>query len=158
METNPKGCDDDILSSDLDKPQELDNLKFCNALCKFVMEIRKHNSDNYPPNSFHEIICCIQMYLCTKKVVLYLLYILYLLYESDPIFGDLYNVMDNVMKQSVSEGLGVVKSATPISLSLEEEMWNTGMLGEHQPKQLSDMIIFLLGLNLARGCVEQKHL
>ena len=153
IEKNPAKCDDDILSSDIDKPQDLDGGKFCRALCKFVTEIKKHNLDNYPPNSLHEMKCCIQMFLRTKRVMFNLLS------EHDPIFGEPYNVVDTVMKQRVADGLGVVKSAMTVSLTMEEEIWPTGVLGEHQPKQLSDTIILLLGLNcVLRGGVEQKRL
>ena len=62
-------CDGDIVSSDLSKPTELDELKFCKALCKFVTEVRKHKSQEYPPNTFKEIIC-IQMFLHTKRVMM----------------------------------------------------------------------------------------
>ena len=79
--------------------------------------------------------------------------------ENHPIFGELFNVVDNVMKIRVAEGAGIVKSATPISLPIENRLWNTGVLGEHNPKQLADTIFYLLGVNLAlRGGVEHKSL
>ena len=71
----------------------------------------------------------------------------------------LFNVVDNIMKQRIEDGMGVVKNSTPISLCMEEEMWRSGILGKHNPKQLSDTMVYILGLNLAlRGGIEQKHL
>ena len=72
----------------------------------------------------------IQMYLKTKRVEWHLLN------ESDPIFVDLCNVTDIVMKQRRKQGPGILKHSTPISLELENQMWTKGILGEHNPKQL----------------------
>ena len=40
-----------MLKSDLLKPKELEKSDFCNAMCKFVTEVRKHDGSEYPPNS-----------------------------------------------------------------------------------------------------------
>ncbi len=41
----------------------------------------------------------------------------------------------------------------------EEVMWETGILGEAEPNQLQDTVLFLLGVNLAlRGGQEHKCL
>lgn len=56
-------------------------------------------------------------------------------------------------------GGGIVKSATLISLSVGVTMWKSGILGEHNPKQLGETILFSLGVNLAlRGGDKQKRL
>ena len=79
--------------------------------------------------------------------------------EHDPIFQDLYFVLDNEMKCKTELGLGVVKSATPISNNMEEKMWATGVLGEENATQLCETDMYLLGVNLAlRGGTELKCL
>lgn len=47
----------------------------------------------------------------------------------------------------------------PISVTQEEEMWKSGVLGDSEPNQLHDTLLFLLGNNLAlRGGDEHKRL
>ena len=63
------------------------------------------------------------------------------------------------MKERTEEGVGVVKSDAPIDLSMEDRMWSAGILGKHNPKQLCDTMLFLIGVNLAlRGGEEHKKL
>ena len=63
------------------------------------------------------------------------------------------------MKKCTSEGLGVVKSATPVSISTEDKLWKEGQLGEANGYQLVETVMFLLGLNLdLRGGNEHKRL
>ena len=127
--------------------------KLCGALCKFVTEIQKHNAEEYDPNSIKDMMVCIQMYLATQGIYWKLLS------DKDDVFMELYNVVDNMMKALTEKGKGVVKSATPVTSSMEEQMWKSGVLGEDIPSQLADTVMFLLGINLAlRGGEEQKHL
>ena len=80
-----------------------------------------------------------------------------LLSEDDPVFCDLFFVVDNVMKDRVESGLGALMSAMPIDVSMEEKMWTSGILGEHNPKQLCDTVLFMIGVNLAlQGGEEHK--
>ena len=75
------------------------------------------------------MVCCIQMYLKTKNVAWDLLD------ENDEVFSNLYNVVDDLMKDHLSHGLGHVNSATPI----ENNMWTNaladpgGATGERPP-------------------------
>ena len=74
-------------------------------------------------------------------------------------FRDVYFVVDNVMKESCSLGLGVVQHATPISIEMEEVMWENGVLGEERTDQLPDTLLYMLGINLClRGGEEHKNL
>ena len=122
-------------------------------MCEFITELRTYNEKDYPPNSVKELIVAIQMYLMKHKVLWKLLD------DTDDKFMDLYTIVDNMMKQRVAMGLGVIKSATPISCNIEEDLWSSDVLGEHCPKQLSDTIMYLLAVNLAlRGGLEHKNL
>ena len=84
------------------------------------------------------MVFCLEMYLKTKR--------LKLIDESDPVFHDFYYVLDNEMKRKTKLGLGAVKSASPISSSMEEKMWVTGVLGEENGTQLCETIIIFLVL------------
>ena len=61
----------------------------------------------------------------------------------------IFFLVDIVMKERVKLCLGNVKSATSIDLTMEEKMWSSGILGEHNLKQLCDTVLFLIGINLA---------
>ena len=78
--------------------------------------------------------------------------------KNDPILVDLFNVVDNVMKLCTEMGWGVVNSAAPVTNNMEEEMWQSGVLGEHTPAQLLEIIMFLIGVNCALGCNKHCHL
>ena len=109
---------------------------------------------DYPPQSIRGIILSIQLYLHMCRINWKLLS------EDDPIFVDLYNVIDNVMKDHTEQGLGKVNSCSPVTNTMEEEIWNTRVLSEHTPAQLLDTIMYLIGVNYALrvGGNEHHHL
>ena len=76
-------------------------------MCNFITEVIKVNREDYPLNTLKELVYCIQMFLHAKRVFWYLLDLY------DVVFLDMYYVLNNEMKCRTSEGLGVVKSATP---------------------------------------------
>ena len=79
--------------------------------------------------------------------------------KSDVVFRDVFYVLDNEMKRCILEGLGVVRLATPVSLSIKEKMWHSGKLGEEKGKQLVETLLYLLGENAGlRGGLEHKKL
>ena len=129
--------DNQIVLSDLDNPilSVKDNLKY--ALCRFISEVQKMDQQEYPPNSLRDHLCGVQMYLETQKLI----------DKSDDIFIDLTNVLDNLMKDRVSKDMGVMRSPDPVSMTMENKMWDMGILGEDKPSQLTD-ILYLLGVNL----------
>ena len=74
-------------------------------------------------------------------------------------FADLFNVVDNTKKAGVAKGLGVTKSSSPITSTMESEMWQSGVLGEHSPMQLIETILFLIGINFClRSGAEHKKI
>ena len=52
-----------ILNSDLGKPKQLVQSDFCKSMFKFVMEVRKHDGQDYPSNSLKGLVNAIQFYL-----------------------------------------------------------------------------------------------
>ena len=113
------------------------------ALCRFITEVQKVDESEYPPNSLRDLVYGIQMHLETQK------FYWKLLDMSDEEFVNVAMVLDNEMKDRVEKSMGVVQSATPILVHMEEKMWANGVLVEENPKQLSDTVMFLLGINLA---------
>ena len=147
IETSGVNCGKSIVEADLTKPNELQKRSLRNSLYKFISQIHKYNNEDYPPKSLKELIISIQMYLKTKRVEWHLLN------ENDEIFVDLYNVTDNVMKACRKKGFGI------ISLELENQMWEKGVLSEHNPKQLCTTVLYPIGVKFAlRGGSEHKNL
>ena len=144
--------DDRIVLSDLENPMMIVKRNLCFSLCQFITEVKKVEGQDYPPGSLKSLVYGIQMYLATKKLVWQLLD------KMDEAFYDLVMVVDNLLKECVSMGMGRVQSAEPISKQMEHKMWESGVLGDSNPKQLSDTLLFLLGIHLAlRGVRNKKH-
>ena len=93
-------CDPRIHRSDLCYPKHLVmcNIAFC--LCKFLTEVRKINSDKYPPHALYQMVVSIQMYLESHKIYWKLLD------KGHDDLNDLYYTLDTLMKQHTAQGLG----------------------------------------------------
>ena len=53
--------------------------------------------------------------------------------------------------------MGVIKSVTPIDEAMEEKMWANGILGEHNPNQLLETVLYLIRVNFSlRGGTEHE--
>ena len=132
-----------VVCSDLENPAMLVKSSLCYVLCRFVTEVNKLEGKDYPPNSIKNMLYCIQMYLKTKRLVWKLLD------KTDEAFYDLAMVIDNELINRVTMGMGKVESAQPIARRMENLMWELGVLGDSNPSQLSDTLIFVLGIHLA---------
>ena len=68
----------------------------------------------------------------------------------DPQFRCIRNTLDNLMKKRSLERITKpVKAAEPITLEDEETLWGMHVLGEDNPDQLRDILLFLVGLTFA---------
>ena len=141
----------EIRNVDLNFVKEFSESDLCHALCRFIGEVKKLDNSDYPPNTLREIIIMIQMHLHQNGVYWKLL---------DQVeFQNLHNVVDNTMKERTAQGLGIRKSCSIISLELENKLFSANALGESNPEQLLQTVIYLLGLHLAlRGGVEHTRL
>ncbi len=133
----------DIVRSDLHYPQHLHKCELATSLSKFLIEVCKLNGSEYPPQILYQMIVCMQMYLQTQKLYWHLFD------KSDAELSDLYYTLDNIMKERTAQGLGRTISVDIIELQVEQKMWKDGVLGQDQPRQLLDTIIYLLGIHLA---------
>jgi len=123
-----------------------------NNLSLFILETRKANGNKYPPNTLHGIIAAIQHHLKQEGHVVK--------FFIDTKFSSLRSSLDAAMKESACEGLGnSKKQAEIITLEEEEKLWSEGHLGETNPQQLLDTIIYSLGIHFAlRGGREHRRL
>ena len=128
----------EILRCDLDILGQFSKADLCFAMCRFVREVKKLDGSEFPPNTIRELVVMIQMYLHENNVF-------WKLYNEQE-FVHLKNVVDNTMKERHSEGLGVRRSSDIISLSQEDKLFNSGILGESSPLQLLRTVIYMIGL------------
>ena len=148
---NDQNVAKEIIRADLNKVVELNKGDLAYALARFIREIRRLDGKDYPPNTLKEIIIMIQMYLHERDVYWKLL--------DNPDFVALRNVVDNTMKERTAMGLGVKQSSDVISLQNEHKLFQVGALGEENPQQLLDTVIYMMGLHCAlRGGVEHQRL
>ena len=112
------------------------------SLALFVCEVRKANGSKYPPNTLHGMVASIQHYLKGKKRIVRLF--------NDDKFCFLRDALDAMMKESASDGLGLTKKqGEVITLDEEEQLWSKGVLGDSNPQQLLDTIVYLFGIHFA---------
>ena len=108
--------DNCILLADIEGSEILVKQNFAYALCRYITEVQKDNGKEYPPNSLRDLLYCLQMYLETKRVYWKLID------KTDDQFMDVAMVLDNKMKKRVAKGMGLVQSAEPISVEMENKM------------------------------------
>ena len=133
-------CDELVLNSNLDQLDSLmkENLEY--SLCMFITEVRKLNGDDYPGKTLYQLTVSIQRFLNEKGLNWKLV--------DGPDFKQYRIVLDNIMKKRAQQNVGTaVKQAQLIPLSYESSLWEKGILGEHTPDLLRDMVLFLLGIH-----------
>ena len=69
-------------------------------------------------------------------------------------FVDLNYIVNNLMKDCTCKR--VIKHSTPISLKMEQQMWDSRVLGEDTPDKLVETVLFLIGVNFTL-CGEEEH-
>ena len=125
------------------------NLAHC--LCMFLSEVRHVDGTEYPARTLYSIVVMLQMHFDKMGK-------LWKLIDGDE-FVKVKHTLDNLMKQRAKTQTGVSSAADPISVEAEEKMWRMGVLGESNPNQLRNTVMFLIGLSFAlRGGEEQRNL
>ncbi len=130
-----------IIWGDLNNVSQVSKGNLAFSLCAFISEIKKVDGGEYPGATLYQIVICIQFFLQKNGLNWRLL--------DDPDFLRLRYTLDNVMKERAKQGLGQKKSAQVISVTDEEKMWSEGILGDSNPDQLRDTLMYLLSINLA---------
>ena len=112
-------------------------------LTYFILEVRKQNGSEYPPNTLHHLVCGIMRYLRQNGRP-------EIDFFKDASFADFRASLDAEMKRLQSNGIGSKrKQAEPLTLEEEEELWNKKILGDHNPHALLNTMIFMMGLYFA---------
>ena len=105
-------------------------------LAKFVLEVRRRDGKAYTPETFYQICCDL----------------LRLLKEADrgevnifanPMFVHFCVSLDAQMKELKATGNHQVKRAEVISEEQEDCLWIKGLLGDKNPQQSLDILIFI---------------
>ena len=123
---------------------ELDTPELQLNLQRFVLEVRKKDGSEYPPNSLHHIACGVMRHLRQDggKRTLDIF--------QDAAFADFRATLDAEMKRLNQKGVGSKKrQAEPISTTEEEQLWECGVLGDHCPQSLLNSVFYLNGLSFA---------
>ena len=121
----------------------LDNESLMHWMCRFVLEVRKKDGTEYPPNTLHHICCGLLRYLRENgrgEIDFF----------KDISFADFRATLDGDMKRLQSLGIGTKqRQAEPLTEEEEERLWQTGQLGDHSPQALLDTMIFMRGIYFA---------
>ena len=111
-------------------------------LSRFVVEARKTDGTEYPPNTLHHIVAGLQRHLRFGGRMLDLF--------KDQKFAAFQASLDGEMKRLQAKGLGINRrQAEVITPEEEETLWRTGQLGDSNPQQLLDTMIYCCGLFFA---------
>ena len=105
-------------------------------LCKFILEIRRQDGKEYPPNTLYSIACGILRHVRN--------YAPQVNFFTQVQFTGFRKTLDSEMKRLTAAGVGVKKKkAEPLSLKDEDELWQQGLLGNQDAQTLVDTIIFV---------------
>lgn len=131
--------------------EEMDNDMMIYWLSKFICEVRKSDGEEYPPQSVLSLLMGLQGHLRveTGKDISFL---------GDSAFLQLQKVLDGEMGRLREKGIGCATRQTePITDQHINRLW--GSLGDHNPKVLVQMILFLNAVNFGiRGMDEHRRL
>ena len=116
-------------------------LRYC--MIRFICEVKKVNGEHYHSSTIWDIFMTIQMCLNRQNPDAPIKFM------SDPQFLELKTVVDSTMKQHTGMGLGQRNQVDIITIEQEEILWQKCLLGDSNPEQLNNTILYLLGLNFA---------
>ena len=142
----------EFIYCDLDDVRKITQGNLCFAMMRFITEVRKLDGSMFPGKTIYDLVVSVQMHLETFGFTWKLI--------DDVEFTDLKYTLDNIMKQRVSEGVGLsVHQANVLSFSDEDYLWMNGFLGKGNPEQLLNTVVFVLGLSCAlRAGKEHRNL
>jgi hypothetical protein len=119
----------------------------------FIPSVRKLDGSPYPPRTVKEMVALVQHYYNVELGRRFSIF-------TDTAFQESRRVLDAMMKKLARDGLVVpTKRSGVITYEMESELWDSAVLGDGNPQQLLDTMIFMLGLHLSlRACQEHRSL
>ena len=138
---------------DLFDLKSLEKMNLNHSLCRFIPEVTKSKGEGpYPGRTLYQMVVCIQKYLNINKIQWKLLD------PHDQAFTDLRTVLDNVMKERASLGIGTTKKqAETITYDYEEKLWSRLVLGEDTPDKLRNTCLYLIGINCCLRASDEHY-
>ena len=125
-------------------------------LCRFVCEVAKKNSSQYPPTTLYQICTGLMRALNWRLQSINEPEVNFF---TNPIFSRFKAVLDSRMKELKSTGMYQVRKAQPISCEQESILWEKGLLGDSSPSVLLDTLVYYIGLYFAlRSGQEHRRL
>ena len=123
----------------------------CHALCSFIPEITKvKDGAAYPSATLYQMIVFIQRHLVENGLNWKLI--------DGTEFAKVKTVLDNVMKERAQNNIRTVKrQANVITYEYENMLWDKNILGEQNPDQLRQTVMFLIGINCGLRAGDEHH-
>ena len=113
--------------------------------------MRKLDGSLFPGKTVYDLVVSVQMHLETYGFA-------WRLIDGEE-FTELKYTLDNIMKQRVTDGIGLTtKQAEVLSVSDEEFLWLNGFLGKSNAEQLLNTVVFMLGLSCALRAGKEHQL
>lgn len=135
-------CADGIVPGELEKQSET-IIAFW--MEQFICEARKKDTgDPYPPETLHALVVSLQRHIRIAgnhpQVDFF----------KQPLFNDVRQTLDAMMKKLTEEGLETEKKkAEIITEEVEDLLWNSALLGDSTPQVLLDTIVYCNGVYFA---------
>ena len=120
-----------------------------------MVEAKKATGEHYPPSSLHQLLCGLLRHMreinpnCPN-----------FLDKKDVRFQQFHHSLDVHFNKLHSSGIGrQVNHAEVISKQEENKLWESGVLGDSDPKSLQNAVFYMVGKMLClRGGVEHRSL
>ena len=109
-------------------------------LCTFVLEIRRHDGERYPPASLYQLCCGLLHHLHAAGRAEVNIF-------EQAEFHMFHTTLDSEMKCLSSTGQYIHKrQAEPITVKDESLLWELGLLGTTSPTVLLHTLVYIVGL------------